>query len=221
VAFAGLLLMYMAILTYGTWTLMGVTEEKTNRVVEVLLAAVEPWQLLAGKVLGIGMLGLAQFVLTVLFAVVTIRITGAFELPAIPTAALPMLIVWFLLGYTLYAVGFAAAGSLVSRMEDAQTVATPFTIMSVVGFFISIQTLDDPSGIVAQVTSFIPVTAPFAVPVRLAFGAIEWWELTLSVLLMVGAIAGLIRLAGKVYSGGLLRFGAKVSWREAFRAAEM
>jgi ABC-2 type transport system permease protein len=220
VALGGLLLMYMAILSYGSWTLAGVTEEKSSRVVEVLLATVKPWQLLAGKIIGIGLLGLAQFILTIAFSILAIRVTGAFELPAIPLASLPILVMWFVLGYALYATGMGAAGALVSRMEDAQSVATPFTIMSIIGFFVSFQVLDDPTSTLSRVTSLFPPTAPFAAPVRAAFGAIPWWEMTLSVALMVVSIVVLVRFAGRAYSGGLLRFGTKVSWKEAVRSAE-
>ena len=221
VALGGLFLMYMAILSYGSWTLAGVTEEKTSRVVEVLLATVKPWQLLAGKIIGIGILGLTQFIATIAIAIVAVRVTGAFELPAIPVASLPLLVLWFVLGYALYATGMGAAGALVSRMEDAQSVATPFTIMSVIGFFVSFQVLDDPSSTLARVTSLFPPTAPFAAPVRAAFGAIPWWEMTLSVVLMMISIVVLVRFAGRAYSGGLLRFGNKVSWKEAVRSAEL
>ncbi len=221
VAFGGLVLMYMAILTYGTWTLTGVTEEKTNRVVEVLLAAVEPWQLLAGKILGIGLLGLGQFLGTIGIALAAVRLTGAIELPAVPVASLPMLMIWFVLGFALYAVGMGAAGALVSRLDDAQSVASPFTVMSIAGFFISIQVLDDPSSVLARVTSMLPPTAPFAAPVRAAFGAMPWWEMAIAIAGTVAAILALVRFAGRAYTGGLLQFGTKLGWRDAIRSSEV
>ena len=221
VAFGGAMLMYMAILSYGTWTLSGVTEEKTNRVVEVLLATVRPWQLLAGKIIGIGLLGLGQFLFTIAVAMGAIRITEVVELPTIPATTIPLLIVWFVLGYSLYSVGMGAAGALVSRMEDAQSVAAPFTVMSIVGFFGAIQVANDPTSLVARILTLFPPTAPFVAPVRAAFDAIPWWEMGLSVGLTAAAIVGLVRLGGRVYSGGLLRFGGKVKWKEAFRAAEV
>ncbi len=133
IAYGGLMLMYIAVLSYGAWTLTGVTEEKSNRVVEVLLATVKPWQLLAGKVIGIGALGLAQFVFTAVAALVTLRVAGTFDLPAFPTDSLVMLILWFLLGFAMYSLLFGAAGSLVSRMEDAQSASTPLTLVALVG----------------------------------------------------------------------------------------
>jgi ABC-2 type transport system permease protein len=221
VAFGGLMLMYIAVLTYGNWTLSGVTEEKTNRVVEVLLSAVRPWHLLAGKVAGIGALGIAQFLVTLGAVLATIAVTDLAQLPQVPVSSFAMLVLWFVLGFGLYSVIYAAAGSLVSRMEEAQNVAFPITIVAVAGFFASVQVLDDPSGTLAAVLSFVPFTAPFVVPVRHALDALPLWQSAGAAVVTAATIYGLLRLAGRVYAGGLLRFGARVGWREAFRSAEM
>lgn len=221
IAFGGLFLLYIAVLMYGSMILTGVTEEKTNRVVEVLLAAFEPWQLLAGKIIGIGLLGLSQFVGTVLIALVGIQLTNVFELPQFPVDSVLVLVLWFILGYSLFAVVFGASGALVSRPEDAQTVVLPVTLVAVAGFFIAIQALENPNGTLAVVTTFIPPVAPFVVPVRFAFQAVPMWQFAVSLVLMVATIAVMIRLAGRVYLGGLLRFGSKVGIRDAFRTAEL
>lgn len=221
IAYGGLLLLYIAVLTYGAWTLTGVTEEKSSRVVEVLLSTLRPWHLLAGKVIGIGLLGLAQFVLTVGAALATIAVTGAFDLPALPTDSVAMLVLWFVLGYALYSVALGAAGALVSRMEDAQSTATPFTLLMVVGFIVSFQAFEDPDSVLSLVTSFIPFTAPFVVPIRFAFDAIPAWQVLASVAVTALTVYGLVRLAGRIYAGGLLRFGGRIGWREAFRSAEL
>ena len=221
IAFGGLMLMYMAVLLYGSLTLTGVTEEKTNRVVEVLLAAFEPWQLLTGKIVGIGLLGLAQFVGTAVVALVGVQVTGVFNLPEFPIDSMLILVLWFILGYSLYAVAFGAAGALVSRPEDAQSVVAPISLIAVAGFFIAIQALQDPTSTLALVTTFIPPIAPFVVPVRFAFQAIPLWELAVSVAVMTITLVVMVRLAGRVYLGGLLRFGSKVGIREAFRSAEL
>ena len=221
IAFGGLMLMYMAVLLYGSLTLTGVTEEKTNRVVEVLLAAFEPWQLLTGKIVGIGLLGLAQFVGTAVVALVGVQVTGVFNLPEFPIDSMLILVLWFILGYSLYAVAFGAAGALVSRPEDAQSVVAPISLVAVAGFFIAIQALQDPTSTLALVTTFIPPIAPFVVPVRFAFQAIPLWELAVSVAVMTITLVVMVRLAGRVYLGGLLRFGSKVGIREAFRSAEL
>ena len=221
IAFGGLMLLYMAVLLYGSLILSGVTEEKTNRVVEVLLAAFEPWQLLAGKILGIGLLGLCQFVGTVVIALVGINLTGVVDLPEFPIESMLMLVLWFILGYSLFAVMFGAAGALVSRAEDAQTVVAPISLVAVAGFFIAIQAVSNPTSTLSVVTTFIPPTAPFVAPVRIAFQAIPLWQMAVSVALMVLTVVVMTRLAGRVYLGGLLRFGSRVGIREAFRSAEL
>ncbi len=221
IAFGGLMLLYMAVLLYGSMILTGVTEEKTNRVVEVLLAAFQPWQLLAGKILGIGLLGLSQFVGTVVIAMVGIELTGIVDLPEFPIDSILILLLWFILGYSFFAVMFGAAGALVSRAEDAQSVVAPISLVAVAGFFIAIQAVSNPTSTLSVVTTFIPPTAPFVAPVRFAFQAIPLWQMAVSVALMALTIAVITRLAGRVYLGGLLRFGSRVKVREAFRSAEL
>lgn len=221
IAYAGLLLMYLAILSYGSWTLTGVTEEKNNRVVEVLLATLRPWQLLGGKVLGIGLLGIGQFVLTVGFAFIVVNLTDALDVPAIPIDGLFFLVLWFILGFSVYSVSYAAAGSLASRPEDAQAAAFPMTMLAVAGFFVSINVLDDPTSMLARITSFIPFTAPFVVPIRQSLDGIGTLEHIASVVVAVVAIIVLVRLSARIYSGGLLRFGRRVKLREAWRSAEL
>ncbi|GIU92811.1 MAG: ABC transporter permease [Acidimicrobiia bacterium] len=220
VAYGGLVLMYVAVLTYGMWTLSGVTEEKASRVVEILLVAVPPRLLLAGKVVGIGSLGLAQFTVTIGAALVALQATSSFELPAVSVGQAVILVLWFLLGYALYAVMFGTAGALVSRPEDAQTAAFPFTVVAVLGFFVSFQVLDDPTGPVAVAGTLIPLSAPFVVPIRHAMEAIPLWQSVAAVVSTVAVILGLVRLGGRVYAGGLLRYRGRVGWREAFRSAE-
>lgn len=219
VAYAGLMLLYVAILLYGTWILTGVTEEKTNRVVEVLLSSVRPWQLLGGKIAGIGTLGLLQFGLTIGIAAFAISLTGVFELPELALVSVLNLVLWFILGFLLFAVLFAAAGSLVSRMEDAQTSAMPMTLLAVAGLFVAITALDNPDGLVAIIGSYVPLTSPFVVPVRAALGGIAAWEYVLAVLVTLGSIVFFLFVAGRIYSGGLLQFGGKIKIKDAWRSA--
>lgn len=219
VAYAGLLLLYGAILLYGTWILTGITEEKTNRVVEVLLSTIKPWQLLGGKILGIGVLGITQFAGTVAAALVAIELTGVFELPTLDVGTATTLVLWFVLGFLLFAVLFGAAGSLVSRSEDAQTVAFPMSMVAVAGFFLSITALGDPEGVAAVSGTFIPLTAPFVVPVRAALAAIPAWQYALSVLLTLAFTFAMVFVGGRIYAGALLRYGGRVGVREAWRGA--
>ena len=220
VSYFGLLLLYMAIILYGTWILTGVTEEKSNRVVEVMISAIRPWQLLAGKIAGIGFLALVQFVGTIAIALVTVRLFATFDIPEISTVALVNLAVWFVLGFLLYAVLFGAAGSLVGRVEDAQSAAMPMTIFSVIGFFAGFAVLGDPDGVVAVISTFVPFTAPFTVPIRVSLQAITGWEYALAVVITMITIYLAVRLAGRIYAGGILKSGGRTKLREAWRSAE-
>ncbi|HEX2155336.1 MAG TPA: ABC transporter permease [Acidimicrobiia bacterium] len=220
VAFAGLILMYIAILSYGSWMLSGVTEEKTNRVVEVLMSTLRPWHILGGKLIGIGILGLGQMLVLIIAGLLGIILSGAFEIPALPFDSVAALIGWFILGFLLYAILYGAAGSLVSRMEDAQNAAAPLTIVALVGYLFSFAALNDPEGAVAVIGTYIPFSAPYVAPIRLAIGDISAWEMAVAVAITVATIVVLVRLAGRVYAGGLLRYGGRIKWGEAFRSAE-
>lgn len=219
VAYAGLLLLYMAILLYGTWILTGVTEEKSNRVVEVLLSGLRPWQLLGGKILGIGFLGMAQFAGTIILGLFALQAVGGIEIPDIGVASVVNLVIWFIIGFLLFAVMFGAAGSLVSRTEDAQTIAFPMSLVAVAGFFVSISALDDPGGMAAVIGTFVPLTAPFVVPVRAALQSIPVWQYAASVVLTLATIIAMVFVAGRIYRGALLRFGGRIKLREAWRGA--
>ena len=220
VSYFGLILLYMAIILYGTWILTGVTEEKSNRVVEVMISAIRPWQLLAGKIAGIGFLALIQFTGTIAIALITVRLFATFDIPEISAMALINLAIWFVLGFLLYAVLFGAAGSLVGRVEDAQSAAMPMTIFSVIGFFAGFAVLGDPDGVVAVISTFVPFTAPFTVPIRVSLQAIDGWEYALAVVITTIMIYLAIRAAGRIYAGGILKSGSRTKIREAWRSAE-
>lgn len=219
IAYFGLLLLYLAVLLYGTWILTGVTEEKSNRVVEVLLSSVRPWQILGGKILGIGLLAMGQLLGTIAAAIVALRLTSAFDLPPIEAGTIMNLVLWFVIGFLIFAVLFGAAGSLVSRTEDANTIAMPMSMTAVVGFFVSITALNDPDGLVATIFTFVPPTAPFVVPVRTALQAIPAWQYGLALVISLASIALLTGVAGRIYAGGLLRYGGRVGVREAWQSA--
>lgn len=221
VSFAGLILLYVGILSYGAWTLNGVIEEKTNRVVEVLMSALRPHQLMAGKVIGIGLLGIAQLLLIVVTAAVAALAVDLVDIPDVSGGLIGSLLLWFVLGFSFYSVAYAAVGALVSRLEEAQSVATPLTMVGVAGYLAAFAVLENPDGVVAKITTFLPPTAPFVVPIRQAQGAIAAWEFSLAVVLMLAATYGLIRLAGRVYSGAILSLGARVKLRDAWQSSEL
>jgi len=218
VALVGVVVLYGLIILFGQFVAQGVVEEKSSRVVELLLATMRPWQLLAGKVIGLGLLGLAQILVISVVGVVGALALDVVDLPGDVIGPVVTVIAWFVLGYAFYASVFAAAASLVSRQEGLGSVITPASMVLIIGFVISVQAAQSPGGTLATVTSFIPGVSPMVMPVRMAAGEAAWWEVGVAVLLMLVAISAVIRIGGRVYSGALLRTSGKTSYREALRA---
>ena len=156
-------LLLMAIFLYGNLVLTGVVDEKSSRVVEVLLARMPARNLLAGKVAGIGLLGFAQFAVTAIVALVATLAVDEVDIPAVDGGVLAWVVLWFVLGYALYAMAYGALGSLASRSEDAQSAAGPVGYVLVGGYwaaFLSVS--NDPDGTWATLLSLVPITAPVA-----------------------------------------------------------
>ena len=219
VAFIGVLLLYGQLFGYGLWVATGVIEEKASRIVEMLLSAVRPKQLLAGKIIGIGVLGLAQLITIAGFAICLALVTGTHLVHASAIWAALLVIGWFILGYAFYASLFAAAGSLVSRMEELQNVIVPINLTILVSFIISIGSLQDPNSTLAVVASILPVSAALAMPVRIVLGAATGWQIALSLTLLIGSAVALVPVGARLYAGAVLRTGSRVKLRDAWRAA--
>jgi ABC-2 type transport system permease protein len=218
VAMIGVAVLYSLLILFGQFVAQGVVEEKASRVVELLLATMKPWQLLAGKIIGLGLLGLAQ---VLLIAAVGVGGALAFDLVDIPgdlVGTAVSVVAWFLLSYAFYAAIFAVAASLVSRQEDLNTVITPTILLLVAALVVAIQAAADPGGTLARVTSYVPGLSPLVMPVRQAAGDVAAWEIALAVVLMLLAIALIVRLGGRIYAGALLRTGGKTKLREALSA---
>jgi ABC-type Na+ efflux pump, permease component len=216
----GVILLFISIFTFGSWVLTGVVEEKQSRVVEVVLSTVEPRDLLIGKVLGIGVLGLVQLVVMVTVGLGAGVAGGRFSLPSTTGSAVAMLFVWFILGYAFYSTALGVLGALASRMEEASNASSPISFIAMGGYFFSlIVALNDPGGTAARIATFIPPVSPMVVPLRAALGAIEPWEIIASAALMVAAIWVLFVVGGRVYSGAVLQTGARMKLRDAWRAS--
>ena len=217
VAFVGVLLLYGQLFAYGYWVAAGVVEEKSSRVVEVLLATLRPSHLLRGKILGIGLLGLAQLLLLALVGLFASSAVGTLEFPSGAIATVGLVLVWFVLGFFFYATMFAVAGSIVTRQEDLQTTMTPLTILIVGSFFIGLSATTNPDSTLAVVASLLPFSSPLVMPTRIALGDAATWEVVASIAISVAATAALIPLATKIYSRALLRPG-RVRIRQVLRA---
>jgi ABC-2 type transport system permease protein len=219
IAFVGVLVLYGQLFAYGYWVASGVVEEKSSRVVEVLLATVRPSHLLRGKIFGIGLLGLAQLLLIGVVGFLTAQTVGTLDFPTEAIATLGLVLAWFVLGFFFYASLFAVAGSIVTRQEDLQTTMTPLTILIVASFFIGISATSSPDSTLAVVASLLPFSSPLVMPTRIALGDAAWWEIVASVVISAGATAALIPLATKIYSRALLRSG-RVRIRQVLRGRE-
>jgi len=213
------ILVYLSIMLYGQFVAQGVVEEKSSRIVEILLTTIRPWQLMVGKVLGIGAVGFAQLVVVVVAGVLAGLATDAYTFPSsIAGGAAFWAVTWFLLGYLTYALVFAALGALVSRQEDVGSVTAPAIMFIVLPYLVGISVLPaDPTNEFAAVLSLIPLFSPMLMPMRIALGVAPAWEIALSIALSVTLIVVLVWLAGRIYSNAVLRTGSRVRFRDAFR----
>jgi ABC-2 type transport system permease protein len=217
----GAFLMYMAILMFGQFVMLGVLEEKSNRVVEVVLSRVRPHQILAGKVLGIGVLGLAQLVILSVTTVLMLNMINVrgIDLAGIGAGMLARIVFFFLLGYAFFSVLYGAMGALVSRQEDAMSAGMIPIMLMLPGYFFSLIASSDPELATVRLFSLIPPTSPMVMPIRASVTEVPAWEIALSIFLILVAIYGVIRFGGRVYQGAVLQIGAKVRIRDAWKAA--
>ena len=192
---AGIILMFIGIFTYGTWVLTGVVEEKQSRVVEVVLTTVRPRDLLMGKVLGIGLLALVQLLVLVAAGIAAAQLSGRLELPPTTAGAAIQLVTWFILGFAFYSTAMGFLGSLASRVEEASNASLPvtMTVTAVLPASRSCSSPRSPNGLVANLLTFFPPSAPMVVPLRAALGAIEPWEVVLSIAADAGRDLGPVR----------------------------
>jgi len=211
----GSILVFVMLTQYMGWTLIGVMEEKSSRVVEVLLAMVRPVQLLAGKVLGIGLVVLAQAALIVAFALGLAAAVGSDLLRgAAPVEGLSAL-VWLVLGYAFYCWVYAAAGSLAERQEQVQSLALPLSLPILLGYVMALTVAGSgkPSTFF-EVLAYLPPTAPFAMPVLVGLSRVSWWQVAASASLSVLGTIVVARVATNIYRRAILRTGRRVRLRD-------
>ena len=216
-AIAAGFLMYLSLMLYGTAVATGVAQEKTSRTAEVLLATVRPGQLLAGKVAGIGLTGLGQLAIAAGAGLIANAILQSAKIPASVWALLPSFLAFFLAGFVLYAFVLAAAGALVSRPEEVQSVLLPVAMPLVLGYLLVFAAVGSPNATWLRVASLLPPLSATLMPARIALGHIAWWELPLDGLLMLASIILVARIASRIYTRALLHGGARVGWRAALR----
>jgi ABC-2 type transport system permease protein len=210
----GIILIFVMLSQYNTWILVGVMEEKSSRVIEVLLAAVRPIRLLTGKVLGMGLVALAQASVIVIFALLLAKSVGSDLLHGTAPMVLLSTLVWLILGYAFYCWVYAAGGSLVERQDQVQSLALPLSLPIIFGYVMALTAAA--SGNASpffKVLAYLPPTAPFAMPVLVGLGEVAWWQFFISAAISVVCTVGVARLAAVIYRRAILRTGGRVKLR--------
>jgi ABC-2 type transport system permease protein len=233
-------LIYFILLVYGSQVMMGVMEEKTNRIAEVIVSSVKPFQLMLGKIIGIGMVALTQFLLWIAFVFIIYNITKASGSKnemmtsmvgsiqhTFTSINIPLILFffafYFLGGFFFYASLYAAIGSAVNEdMREAQSLSFPITMLVIFSIALLSVAISDPTGPVAFWGSIIPFSAPIIMMGRIPFGVpgtVPWWQLGLSMGLLVGGFIFTVWLSGKIYRTGILMYGKKPTWKEMIKWA--
>ena len=230
-AYAVWLVLYMAILLYGVQVMGAVVEEKTSRVIELLISSLRPFQLLAGKVIGVGAVGLFQLAIWGVCAWLlfqqrdlVLRLvgidagpTGGFAFPAVPLETIAIVLTYFLLGYFLYAAMFAAVGAMSNSDAEARQAQTPVIMLLVIPTVLMLGILQQPDGAMAVSLSLIPFCSPIAMPVRWAAATVPIEELALSIGLLVAALLLVVWVAARIYRVGILMYGKRPNPKELWR----
>jgi ABC-2 type transport system permease protein len=226
-----IILMFITILIYGMWVATGVAAEKSSRVMELMISAASPRQLLVGKVVGIGGAGLTQY-LAIAFPVVLVlafqdqiarSILGAGG-AGLPTGGLTIGLLaayglFFLLGFALFALIYAAVGSFVSRPDDLQTLSLPLSLVAMAGYLCALVVLLGSTGTFARLTSFIPPLSPFSMLARLMVSSVQPWEVALSIAILVATIGLVAAATVRIYATGVLLYGQRPGIRAFIAAA--
>ncbi|MFY4774225.1 ABC transporter permease [Metabacillus sp. RGM 3146] len=225
-----LFVIYMSVIMYASMIAMEVATEKSSRVMEILISSVSPVKQMFAKILGIGLLSITQFALILIVGYTSVQANfeklkemggGFFSFSDIPPSTIIYCAIFFLLGYFLYATLAAFLGSLVSRIEDVQQMIAPMTFIIVAAFMIAMFGLGAPEAPFITVTSYIPFFTPMIMFLRVGMLNIPFWEVGISIALMIALIALLAYFGAKVYKGGVLMYGKSSSFKDVRKAMEI
>jgi ABC-2 type transport system permease protein len=231
-AMALVILTFMAVITYGAWVASSVAEEKSSRVMELLITAATPRQLLAGKVLGTGAAGLTQYLVVVaagilgfvIQRVLTDRLYpsgAAAQVEGIDLAVLLPFGIFFLAGFMLYATLYAALGSIASRQEEVQQVTGPMIFIGMIGYFAAFIGLNTPEAPWIQALSLVPFFSPYLLPARTILSTVAPWEWAVAAVAMAVFLAVALSFAARIYAAGVLLYGQRPSLRAMLRAVRV
>ncbi|MBC8052761.1 MAG: ABC transporter permease [Sphingobacteriaceae bacterium] len=223
ISFAAAILIYLCLFIYGAQVMRGVIEEKTSRIVEVIISSVKPFQLMLGKIIGIGLVGLTQFLLWIVLSALATKVTSTEILPYSVLGALQTIpvgyvlvtfLIYFLGGYLLYSALFAAVGSAVDNETETQQFMFPITLPLLFTYIMAFSFIvNNPNSTLSFWLSMIPFTSPIAMMVRVPFGVPDW-QLYLSVSLLIAGFICTTWVAARIYRVGILMYGKKTSYRE-------
>lgn len=239
IAFACGILIYMILLIYGSQVMMGVMEEKTNRIAEVIVSSVKPFQMMLGKILGIGLVALTQFFLWIAFVLIVYNVGKASGGGGMANAIVgnmqnlfsgvnvPLILFcfafYFLAGFFFYASLYGAIGSAVNEdMREAQSLSFPITMLVILSIALMSTAIANPTSPIAVWASIIPFSSPIVMMARIPFGVpntVPWWQLGLSMALLIVGFIFTVWFAGKIYRTGILMYGKKPSWKEMIKWA--
>jgi ABC-2 type transport system permease protein len=231
IAYAGIILIFMSVFLYGVGVAMGVAEEKGNRIMELLVNAATPFQLMMGKIIGIGAAGLTHMAAFVFVGIVMLLLqnplkaallgntNGAFSINITGTSItlLILLLVYFILGFMLYATLFAAMGALVKRQDEVQNAIQPITWLFMVGYIVSFIGISNPNATWIRIISYIPFWTPTTMLMRIGAGSVGGWEIALTIALMIVAIAICTFISARIYRFGVLMYGQKPGLRQLIK----
>jgi ABC-2 type transport system permease protein len=222
-AFILVMFIYITVLIYGVTVMRGVMEEKQSRIIEVLLASVRPFDLMLGKVVGIGLVGLTQYVVWVVSGLaLSVLSTGAavgagFDLPKISVSLMIFFMVYYLLGYFLYAALYAMIGAMVSNEDDGQQVQWPVSMTFAMSIVLSTLAMQNPNGVAVTILSLIPFFGPSLMFLRIAIGSAPAWQIAASITLLIVTIVVVTWIAAKIYRVGVLMYGKRPTLPELAR----
>jgi ABC-2 type transport system permease protein len=220
IGFAVGVILYMALTFAGSAIATTIGMEKSTRISEVLLAVLRPSQVLVGNVIAVGIVTVFQLLVLAAPLAVAVQVTDDIGLPSVAGADLALAVVWFLLGFALYAFVFAAAAALVDKITEVTSAISPVTTTLLVAYLVSVLVVtNDPGSVWSVALSLFPATAPIAMPVRWASGEVPVWQLLLAMAGTAAAAALLVRVASTVYRRGLLVTGRRARLRELVRSA--
>jgi len=213
------ILIFLGLIMTGQLVAQGVVEEKTSRVVEILLATVRPWQLMVGKVLGIGLVGLLQIAAVVLSGTVSALAFGLLDTSSLNLGVAAVgALGWFVIGYTTFALLLAGLAALVSRQEEVASVTSPVTMLMTVPYIVGVSVaIWDPDAPIVVWMSQIPFCAPMVMPIRMAAGEVPGWQLAVSIGLSLAVVPVLVWLAGRMYSNAVLQTGDRMKLLQALK----